>query len=85
MAGYDGNLNDAMNALDVNDELVLDDSIRTQLSIIEKDYESVFSWDIQQLTGVNTNHTLNLINKIRDKKQMAIDMAAKDDEFNFDR
>jgi len=86
MAGYVDDLSDLMGALSFNDdhwnELGLDDSIRRQLRKIEKDYESIFSWDIQQLTGVNQNLMMNLIDKIHEKQEMIID---KDNEFNLNR
>ncbi|XP_016657441.1 uncharacterized protein LOC100160247 isoform X2 [Acyrthosiphon pisum] len=84
MAGlYDDHLTDAMGAVSVNDdEIVLDDNIRTQLTEIENNYESIFSWDLQRFTGVNKNLLLNLIDKVRGQKQMTIDMATKVDEFN---
>ncbi|XP_022179430.1 uncharacterized protein LOC111040046 isoform X1 [Myzus persicae] len=86
MAGCVDQLSDAMGALSFNDnhwnELGLEDSIRMQLRKIENDYESIFSWDIQQLTGVNQNLMMNLIDKIREKQEMIMD---KDDEFNLNR
>jgi len=83
MAGFDDHLTNAMGAFSVNDdEIVLDDNIRTQLTNIENNYESIFSWDIHRCTGVNKNLLFNLIDKVREQKQMTIDMATKDDEFN---
>lgn len=86
MAGYDDPLNDTMGALSVDDdhwiELGLDNKIRTQLSEIKNNYESIFSWDIQKLTGVNQSLHLNLIDKIRDKQEM---ITAMDDEFDLNR
>jgi len=86
MAGYVDQLSDAIGALSFNDnhwnELELDDSIRTQLKKIENCYESIFSWDIQKLTGVNQNLMMNLIDKVREKQEMIIH---KDDEFNLNR
>ncbi|CAI6350792.1 unnamed protein product [Macrosiphum euphorbiae] len=86
MAGYVDQLSDAMGALSFDNdhwnELGLDNSIRTQLRKIENEFESIFSWDIQKLTGINQNLMLNLIDKIREKQEMIID---KDDEFNLNR
>jgi len=86
MASYVDHLSDAMGALSFNDdhwnELGLDDSTRTKLRKIENGYESIFSWDIQQLTGVKQNLMMNLIDKVREKQEMIID---KDDEFNLNR
>lgn len=86
MAGCVDELSDSMGALSFNDDhwnkLGLDNSIRRQLRKIEKDYESIFSWDIQQLTGVNQNLMMNLIDKIREKQEMIID---KDNEFNLNK
>jgi len=86
MAGCVDELSDSIGALSFNDnhwnELGLENSIRRQLRKIEKDYESIFSWDIQQLTGVNQNLMMNLIDKIREKQEMIID---KDNEFNLNR
>ncbi|KAE9528198.1 hypothetical protein AGLY_012620 [Aphis glycines] len=86
MARYDDPLNNAIGALSIDDDrwikLGLDHKIRTQLSEIENNYESIFSWDIQKLTGVNLCRKLNLIDKIRDKQEMIITM---DDEFDLNR
>jgi len=86
MAGYVDQLSDAMGVLSFNDdhwnELGLDNNIRTQLRKIENDYESIFSWDIQKLTGINQNLLMNLIDKVREKQEMIID---KDEEFNLNR
>jgi len=86
MAGYVDQLSDAMGALSFNNnhwnELELDDSIRTQLKKIENDYESIFSWDIQKLTGANQNLMMNIIDKVREKQEMIMDNAG---EFNLNR
>jgi len=86
MAGYVDQLSDAMGALSFDNdhwnELGLDNSIRTQLRKIENEFESIFSWDIQKLTGINQNLMMNLIDKIREKQEMIIDA---DDEFNLNR
>lgn len=86
MAGYDDPLNDAIGALSVGDdhwiELGLDNKIRKQLNEIKNNYESIFSWDIQKLTGVNLCMQLNLIDKIRDKQEI---ITAMDDEFDLNR
>lgn len=86
MARYDDPLNNAIGALSVDDdrwiELGLDYKIRTQLSEIKNNYESIFSWDIQKLTEVNMCQKWNLIDKIRDKQEMIITM---DDEFDLNR
>ncbi|XP_025197118.1 uncharacterized protein LOC112595929 [Melanaphis sacchari] len=86
MAGYVEHLSDVMDTLSINDdhwnELELDENIRTQLKEIENDYESIFSWDIQRLTGCNQNLLVNIIDKVREKLEMVID---KDNEFNLNR
>lgn len=86
MAGCVDQLSDAMGALSFNDdhwnELGLDGSIQTQLRKIENEYESIFSWNIQKLTGINQNLMMNLIDKVREKQEMIID---KDNEFNLNR
>ncbi|CAH1724475.1 unnamed protein product [Aphis gossypii] len=86
MARYDDPLNNAIGALSVDDdrwiELGLDYKIRTQLSEIKNNYESIFSWDIQKLTEVNMCQKWNLIDKIRDKQEMIVTM---DDEFDLNR
>jgi len=65
MAGYSGYLTDAMGALSVADdqaiELGLDDNIQAQLKKIKNDFESVFSWDILQLSEFNQNIMFNII------------------------
>ncbi|CAI6349312.1 unnamed protein product [Macrosiphum euphorbiae] len=86
MAGCDeSDLPDAMGALSVvNDcgtDLGLDDNIGTQRSKIENDYESIFSWDIQRLTGVK----LSRISKVRDKLEIITDMEENNDVFKFNR
>lgn len=85
MAGCVDQLSDAMDALSFNDdhwnELGLDSSIQTQLRKIENEYESIFSWNIQKLTGVKQNLMMNLIDKVREKQEI-ID---KDNEFNLNR
>lgn len=86
MASYDDHLANEMGALSVDadpcKELELDNNIRSQLRKIENDYESIFSWSIGRLTGVNQNLLLNLLDKIREKQEMIID---KDNEFNLNR
>lgn len=79
---------DAMAALSVNDdlwkELGLNDIIQTQLIKIENDYESIFSWGIQRLTGVSQNLRSNLVDKVRGKQEMITGMdSGKNDEFNL--
>jgi len=90
MAAYDDHLTDEMAELSVCDdrwkELGLDDTIRTQLVKIENDYESVFSWGIRRLTGDNQNRMLILVDKVREKQEMIIDVnGCKDNEFNLNR
>jgi len=86
MARYDDPQNNAIGALSVDDdrwiELGVDHKIRTQLSEIKNNYESIFSWDIQKLKGVNLCLQLNLIDKIRDKQEIITTM---DDEFDLNR
>jgi hypothetical protein len=85
MAGYVEHLSDVMGTLLINDdhwnELGLDENIRTQLKEIENNYESIFSWDIQQLTG-GKHLKFNLIDKVREQIEMIID---KDNEYNLNR
>uniref|UniRef100_A0A2S2PAG1 Uncharacterized protein n=1 Tax=Schizaphis graminum TaxID=13262 RepID=A0A2S2PAG1_SCHGA len=83
MAGYIEHLSDEMGTLSINDhwnELGLDENIRKKLKEIENDYESIFSWNIQQLTGCNQNLMSNRIEKVREKLEMIID---KEDEYNL--
>lgn len=82
-------LSDEMSVLSFNDEndhfekLCLDDNVQTQLMKIKNDYETVFSWNIKQLTGANNqNLMLNLVDKIRDKFDMII---GTDNEFNINK
>jgi len=80
----------AIAALSVNDdrwkELGLDDIIQTQLIKIQNDYESIFSWDIQQLTGVNQNLRLSLVDKVRGKQEIITDVnGCKNDDFDLNR
>ncbi|XP_060836483.1 uncharacterized protein LOC132919152 [Rhopalosiphum padi] len=85
MAGCVEHLSNEVGTLSINDhwnELGLDESHRTQLKEIENDYESIFSWNIQQLTGWNQNLMINLIEKVREKLEMIID---KKDEYNLNR
>lgn len=87
---HDNHLMDSVGEMSINDdcwrELGLDDEIRSKLIKIENEYESIFSWDIQRLTGVNRNLMMNLIDKVREQKSISTGMTAnKDDEFNFIR
>jgi hypothetical protein len=85
MAGCVEHLSNEVGTLSINDhwnELGLDESQRTQLKEIKNDYESIFSWNIQQLTGWNQNLMINIIEKVRDKLGMIID---KKDEYNLNR
>ncbi|XP_016658449.1 uncharacterized protein LOC100575167 [Acyrthosiphon pisum] len=86
MAGYSGNLSDAMGALSVaNDhsiELGLDNNIQAQLKKIKNNFESVFSWDILQLSEFNQNIMFNIIDKVQENLEMII-IDGKDNEFNF--
>lgn len=86
MAGCVEHLSDAMGTLSVNDdhwnELGLDENIRKQLKKIENECESIFSWDIQRLTGCIQNLLINRVDKVREKIEMIID---KDDEYNLNR
>jgi len=90
MAEYDENyLSELMGALSIDDnhweELGLDDSIRTQLIKIENDYESIFSWNIKQLTEPNQNLTSKLIDNVRGKLEIITVMSESDDKFNLNR
>jgi len=90
MAVYGDHFTDSKAKLSVNDdrwkELGLDDTIRKQLIKIEYDYESVFSWGIQGLIGVNQNRMLILLDKVREKQEIFIDVdGSKGDEFNLNR
>ncbi|XP_026822086.1 uncharacterized protein LOC113560423 [Rhopalosiphum maidis] len=85
MARFIEHLSDEMGTLSINDhwnELGLDENIRKKLKEIENDYESIFSWNIQQLTGCNQNLMNNRIEKVREKLEMIID---KEDEYNLNR
>jgi len=90
MAVNDDHLTDAMAALSVNDdhrkELDLDDIVQTQLIKIKNNYESIFSWDIQRLTGDNEYRMLNLVDKVRGKLEIITDLdGCKDDGFSLNR
>ncbi|CAI6346249.1 unnamed protein product [Macrosiphum euphorbiae] len=69
MAEYSSNLSDAMGALSVADdhyiEPELDDNIQAQLRKIKNDFESVFSWDILQLSEFDQNIMFNIIDKYK--------------------
>jgi len=88
MFGYSGNLSDAMDALSVADdhsiEPGLHNNIQAQLRKIKNDYESVFSWDIHQLSEFNQNIMLNIIDRVQENIEFII-IDGKDDEFNFSR
>jgi len=92
MAGNDENdLSDVMvDTLSIDDnnrweELGLDDNIRTQLIKIENDYETIFSWNIKQLTEPNQNLVLNLLDRVRGQLQIITVMFDSDDKFNLNR
>jgi len=86
---YENDLSDVMGALSIDanrwEELGLDDKIRTQLIKIENDYESIFSWSIKKLTGVNQNVMTNLIDDVRGQLEVITVMFDKDDKFNLNR
>lgn len=79
-------MTDTMCALSVSEEclnkLKLDDNVRAKLDQIKNDYESIFSWDIKQHTGISQNLMMNLINTIREKCEIIVD---KDNMFNLNR
>ncbi|XP_016657447.1 uncharacterized protein LOC100571226 [Acyrthosiphon pisum] len=85
----ENDLSDTMGALSVDDnrwkELGLYDNIRTQLRKIENDYESIFSWNIKQLTGVNQNLMTNLVDNVRGGLEIITVMDGKDDKFKLIR
>jgi len=85
----ENDLPNAMGALSVDDnrwkELGLDDNIRTQLRKIENDYESIFSWNIKQLTGANQNLMTNLIDNIRGQLEIITVMDSNGDKFKLTR
>ncbi|KAL5240438.1 hypothetical protein ACI65C_007848 [Semiaphis heraclei] len=90
MAEYDENyLSDLMSALSIDDnhweELGLSDNIRTQLIKIENDYESIFSWNIKQLTEPNQNLKVDLIDNVRGRLEIIKVMFDKDDKFHLNR
>ncbi|KAL5240440.1 hypothetical protein ACI65C_007850 [Semiaphis heraclei] len=92
MAGHDENdLSDVMvGTLSIDDqnrweELGLDDNIRTQLIKIENDYESIFSWNIKQLTEPNQDPTSDLLDNVRGQQQIITVMFDKDDKFHLNR
>lgn len=85
MASQPDDLSDVMSTLSVNNpliELELSDQVQSNLSIIENDYETIFSWNIKQQTGTCQNLMLNFIDKIREKYEMIID---EDNVFNLNR
>lgn len=79
-------MSDTMCALSVNEEslnkLKLDDDVLAKLDQIKNDYESVFSWDVKQHTGISQNLMINLIDKVREKCEIIVD---KDNMFNLNR
>lgn len=83
---YPDDLSKEMNDLSLNkvclEELKMDDNTQKKLNKIKTDYESIFSWDIKQLTGINQNLMLNLIDRIKEKCEMIVD---KDNAFNLNR
>lgn len=85
MAELHNNLSKEMSALSVNNallnELPLINNVQSKLNKVKTDYESIFSWDIQQLTDYNYKK-LNQIDRIREKCEMIME---KNNAFNLDR
>lgn len=79
-------MSDTMCALSVNEEclpkLELDDDVLTKLEQIKNDYESIFSWDIKQRTGMRQNLMMNLIDRTRENCEIIVD---KDNVFNLNK
>lgn len=86
MAELHNDLSKEMSALSVNNahlnKLKLNDNVQSKLNKVKTDYESIFSWNIQKLTGNNQNLMLNLIDRIREKCEIIVD---NNDEFNLNR
>lgn len=87
MAAHSKDLCDAMVGLSIENDvhlkqLGLSDYQRSKLKEIVNDYDSIFSWDIKQLTGNSQNLMANLVNKMREKCEM---IFHKDDEFNLNK
>ncbi|KAL5240437.1 hypothetical protein ACI65C_007847 [Semiaphis heraclei] len=90
MAGYvENDMPDVTGALTIGEkrweELGLSDNIRTQLIKIENDYESIFSWNIKQLTEPNQNLNADLIDNVRGRLEIIKVMFDKDDKFHLNR
>lgn len=67
-------------------DLGLDENLRTMLHRIKTDYETVFSWDIDKLTGKSINNNLisNFVVRIRERCESTIDND-DDGTFNLNR
>jgi len=65
----------------------LDNNIKAQLRKIKNNFESIFSWNIHQLSGFNQSLDFNIINKVQEKQEMIRDMdgTCTDNEFIFYR
>lgn len=56
--------------------------MQTKLNNIKKNYESVFSWDIKQQTGINRDVLINFEEKIQEKCDINVEEV---DEFVYNR
>lgn len=87
MAAHNKDLCDAMDHLSIDNDvrlkqLGLNNDQRSKLKEILNGYDSIFSWDIKQLTGNSQNLMANLVDKMREKCEMIL---LKDDEFNLNK
>lgn len=60
----------------------LDSNVREKLNDIMITYESIFSWNIIQLTGKNSNLMMEHINVIKEKIE---EVSNNEDEFSVNR
>jgi len=65
----------------------LNNDIKAQLREIKNNFESIFSWNIHQLSRFNQNLDFDIINKVQEKQEMLrdIDGMVTDGEFIFYR
>lgn len=66
--------------IDKVDKLTLDDNLQNKLTEIEKNYESIFSWNIYGLVGKPQSMLVTLIDKIQEK----CDYEMPEEENKFD-
>lgn len=78
-------LSNVVVTMSINDdpfkELGLSDEICSKLKIINNNYETIFSWNIKNKTGIRQNLVMNLVDEVSEKREFMID----EDTFNFNR